>query len=75
MRILLDMRRLSQLDSRAARRKPEPSVPGSEDVYETLRVGYKQYVEYDSISDFQGINMHLCLSVYILCTAKCLNDI
>lgn len=54
MRILLDVRRLSQLDSRAARRKPEPCVPGSEDVYETLRVGYKQYVEYDSISDFQG---------------------
>lgn len=54
MRILLAVRRLAQLDSRAARRKSESSVPGSEDVYETLRVGYKQYVEYDSVCDFQG---------------------
>lgn len=75
MRILLDMRRLSQLDSPATRRKPEPSVPGSEDVYETLRVGYRQYVEYIPFVTFRGINMHLCLSVYILCTAKRLNDI
>lgn len=53
---------------------PELSVPGSEGVYKTLRAGYKQYVEYDFVCDFQR-ERYAFMPLYIhFMHGKCLND-